>query len=55
MEKKKQDTSIPNKQNNDVEINTQEITFLNENDNLETISLVSDEMLESIQFEDSTV
>jgi len=33
----------------------QEISFLNKNDELETIYFASDEMLESIQLEDSTV
>lgn len=50
----KKETFTPNR-SNDVEVNRQEITFLNQNDVLETIYLASDEMLESIQFEDSTV
>ncbi|XP_029159109.1 uncharacterized protein LOC114931302 [Nylanderia fulva] len=50
----KKKTFTPNR-SNDVEVNRQEITFLNQNDVLETIYLASDEMLESIQFEDSTI
>lgn len=35
--------------------NKQEVSILNKNDDLETICFASDEMLESIQLEDSTV
>ena len=53
MGNKKQDTFTPKR--NDIEINTQETSSLNENNDLETTNFATDEMLESIQFEDSTV